>query len=183
MMISKTTKLCLVAATGLSLLLFVSCTISSKEEVKPMVMRVEVNDGQLEKTAVSSMPEDLKDLLPPDVVPVKQHYIIGAYRPKREEYNFRNYDDQKTRQFLTAVLEEHSVGDVISVDGLKWIKKEKQIPPSKHMLVFWEPFPNPPQPVYEKEKESALEHCEEYAEWVDLHPHLGFPPMPRPHKK
>jgi hypothetical protein len=103
-----------------------------------------------------------------ETVRAKKYYVIGAYAPVEGEYSFRNYDDVAARRFLAGISSQFKDGDIVSVDGLKWVKSGR---------TTWDPFPNPPQPV-KKPDEDDLAFAGRYAEWIDAHPHFGYPPVP-----
>ena len=94
-------------------------------------------------------------------------YKLGAFKPKRGEYGFKNYDGKKTRLFLAGITRRHNEMDVIEVDGLKWQREHN----------YWTPFPNPPIPALEKDEDRG-KHFKEYAKWINDHPHFGYPPLP-----
>ena len=113
---------------------------------------------------------------PRDIVTPKCRYEIGAYKPQKGEYNFRCFDMNVTKSFLVSIAPKYKKGDIVSVDGLKWIRLEvtsvqRQLP------VGWEPYPNPPMPVMKLGGDQA-KHCIAYAQWVNDHPHFGYPPIP-----
>jgi hypothetical protein len=127
---------------------------------------------------------------------VHASYVIGAFKPDPKKYGYQTYDTEKVKGFLKSIPEEHfKYGDIIEIDGLKWIKTEELLKTiasktGKSMIELaaagvskWKAYPNPPTPVFEKEKETANEHCEEYAKWIDDHPHFGLPPLPMPEKE
>jgi len=94
-------------------------------------------------------------------------YKLGAFKPVKNDYGFKHYDEKKTRLFLAGITLKHQVGEIIEVDGLKW-KKEGE---------YWTPYPNPPTPVLE-EGEDIGKHVKEYGKWINDHPHFGYPPLP-----
>ena len=105
-------------------------------------------------------------------VPPRESFLIGAFNPSKTEYNFRHYDKKMAVAFLASVNNRFSEGDIVAVDGLKWKKNEGE----------WEAFPNPPIPVF-KQGDNIQEHVLRYAEWIDNHPHFGYPPIPMENKK
>ena len=104
--------------------------------------------------------------------PAKESFTIGAFRPSKTEYNFRHYDAAKTVAFLASIKDRFSDGELVAVDGLKWRLEDGR----------WVPFPNPPIPVF-KQGDDRAEHCRRYAEWVNNHPHFGYPPIPMMDRK
>lgn len=94
-------------------------------------------------------------------------YEIGAYKPDPRKYGFKNYNAVMAGEFLSAAVNKYKNLDIIAIDGLKW------------QLVngYWNPFPNPSIPVLE-EGEDMGKHIQEYAKWIDEHPHFGYPPLP-----
>ena len=105
---------------------------------------------------------------------VNASYKIGAFKPDPKKYGYQTYDQKKAKLFLASIPREHyRIGDIIEVDGLKWIKENMQL----EMKTLWKPFPNPPVPILE-EKEEPAKHLKEYAQWIDDHPHFGLPPLP-----
>ncbi len=101
----------------------------------------------------------------------KESFSIGAFNPSKTEHNFKHYDEGKTVAFLASIKERFSEGDIVAVDGLKWEITEGE----------WEAIPNPPIPVLEP-GDNVLEHDQRYAEWIDNHPHFGYPPLPMGNK-
>lgn len=102
----------------------------------------------------------------------KESFSIGAFKPSKTEYNFKHYDEKMVIAFLASIKDRFVDGDIIAVDGLKWQKNEDA----------WKPIPNPPVPVYKK-GDDREEHFRRYAEWIDNHPHFGYPPLPIENKK
>lgn len=102
----------------------------------------------------------------------KESFSIGAFKPSKTEYNFKHYDGAKVGTLLASVNDRFSDGDVVAVDGLKWKKNEGE----------WYPIPNPPVPVL-KPGDDAGEYLSRYAEWIENHPHFGYPPLPIGHKE
>ena len=112
-------------------------------------------------------------------VPVRHTYIIHAYTPAKDEMNHKNFNVPRTSSFLDTIINDYKDGDIIAVDGLKWQKVEyAKRPGNGELMATWEPYPNPPVSIYEKDKESAREHVEEYAQWINDHPHFQLPPLP-----
>lgn len=111
---------------------------------------------------------------------IKAVYVIGAYEPIQNDFNFKVFDKERTMRFLNDIPQDKfEIGDVIEVDGLKWQKSERiNVPPHLQHTTIWIPYPNPPIPVYEKEKESVDTHLTEYSQWVNDHPHFDMPPLP-----
>ena len=108
----------------------------------------------------------------PSKTRLASRYTIDAFISNEDEYNFRHYDAQKTRQFLAQISDDYRSGEIVEVDGLKW-KKQK---------VSWVPYPNPPIPILEKGEDRG-KHLKEYANWIDSHPHFGYPPLPMGNKR
>jgi hypothetical protein len=102
----------------------------------------------------------------------KELFSIGAFKPSKTEYNFKHYDGGKVATLLASVDGRFSDGDIVAVDGLKWQKNAGA----------WEPIPNPPIPVL-KQGDNADEYLSRYAEWIEDHPHFGYPPLPIGNKK
>ena len=102
----------------------------------------------------------------------KESFSIGAFNPSKTEYNFRHYDEAKAVAFLASINDRFSDGDIVAVDGLKWQKTGGE----------WNAIPNPPIPVL-KPGDNVLDHDRKYAEWVDNHPHFGYPPLPLENKQ
>lgn len=111
------------------------------------------------------------------------YFEIGAYEPAPNEYHYKQYmeAEKRIRNFLEACNDLFSDGDIVSVDGLKFKKIESSFVFAKndpnYSRAVWEPFPNPPMPVLEP-GESRIKHVQEYAEWINRHPHFGYPPIP-----
>ncbi len=102
----------------------------------------------------------------------RESFLIGAFNPSETEYNFKHYDAEKALAFLTSIKGRFSNGDIVAVDGLKWQIAEGE----------WYPIPNPPIPVL-KPGDDQGEYLHNYAEWVDNHPHFGYPPLPMESKQ
>jgi hypothetical protein len=102
----------------------------------------------------------------------KESFSIGAFKPSKTEYNFKHYDETTTVAFLGSIKDRFSNGDIVAVDGLKWQKD----------YGVWCPFPNPPIPVL-KPGDNLGEYTRAYAEWIDNHPHFGYPPLPMENKE
>ena len=99
-------------------------------------------------------------------------FSIGTFKPSKTEYNYKHYDNAKAMTLLASVNNRFSDGDIVAVDGLKWKKNEG----------YWEPIPNPPIPVL-KPGDDVCEHTIRYAEWINNHPHFGYPPIPMDNKE
>ena len=98
-------------------------------------------------------------------------YYIESYKPEEGKYGCQVYNARAARTFLAAVSHKYSEDDIIAVDNLKWQLRNK----------VWQPYPNPPMPVYKAGDDRGI-HCKRYAEWIDTHPHFGYPPLPMPNK-
>jgi hypothetical protein len=102
----------------------------------------------------------------------KESFSIGAFKPSKTEYNFKHYDGEKVAALLASVNGRFSDGDIVAVDGLKWQKNAGE----------WAAIPNPPIPVL-KPGDDVSKYLDLYAEWIEDHPHFGYPPLPLGNKK
>lgn len=110
------------------------------------------------------------------VVQLKPGYVIpdavyapGIYLPSEKGYNCTRYKSDEIDEYLDGLIAKHTPGEIVQVDGLKWKRTDQEW--------AWEPYPNPPMPVLE-EGECPRKHFGEYAEWINTHPHFGYPPLP-----
>lgn len=97
---------------------------------------------------------------------IRASYIIGAYNPSNG-YNCFQYNSSKTMAFLNSLPNEFEEGEIIEVDNLKWKMTDGR----------WLAHKNPPGP-FDTNGHPTNFHL--YAQWINDHPHLGFPPLPLP---
>lgn len=102
----------------------------------------------------------------------RESFSIGAFTPSKTEHNCRHYDQGRVIALLASVNNRFSDGDIVAVDGLKWQKNAGA----------WNPIPNPPIPVL-KQGDNVGEYLSRYAEWIENHPHFGYPPLPTENKQ
>lgn len=175
----------------LATLIALLATLSAASGTTNDITRLPPEPDKGKNTVVSQVSSNIQDTAGEKKIPeaqprwvapkVKHTYEIGAYHPSSTNYNFKSYDRKKTTEFLASISDQYSDGDIVSVDGLKWVKK--QYDKGARKFGFWKPFPNPPIPVYDREKESPQEHFRKYAEWINDHPHFNYPPLPIPQKQ
>ena len=130
--------------------------------------RSEVEEAIVENTIVEENGIRYSDRERGIVIP-DDEYVIHAYDKETGVYKRGVMEN-----FIATVLEEHSLGSIIAVDGLKFRKVHSNL----RTVAIWSPYPNPPTPSYEPEKETVDEHLREYAHWVATHPHFGHPELP-----
>lgn len=139
------------------------------------IVYVMVNCRPILSASIVDTPEVLKQKyeqhMPVKTIVVAE-YEIGAYKPDPRKYGTETYDNNKTQLFLETIKNKFKDGDIVAVDTLKY--KKATIDGEGG---YWEPYPNPPEPILEK-GEDAGKHIKEYAYWINTHPHMGYPPLP-----
>ena len=113
-----------------------------------------------------------------ETVIANAYFNLGAYQGDSKQYNYKAFSmaRAKINAFLDKCNDLFSIDDIVSVDGLKF-QKIAMIGGG----IRWEPFPNPPMPVLDKsDPENRKTHFRKYAEWINEHPHFGYPPLPMP---
>ena len=114
-----------------------------------------------------------------EVPPPKVEKYIKAdkyYKINSFNHETKAFDKQAMEKFIASIDSKYDAGDIISIDGLKWMKVSTR--GKGHVEAMFTPYPNPPIPVYEEGKENKLDHIQEYKEWIINHPHFGYPPLP-----
>jgi len=101
------------------------------------------------------------------------------HNPKAWQSHHQGIRSSKYRKAEEAVQQldssTYEKGDVVEVAGFSWRKSVSHVPADS--WIEWVPYPNPPVPQLEK-GESKAKHTQEYAKWIQDHPHFGYPPIP-----
>jgi hypothetical protein len=100
-------------------------------------------------------------------MPVAAEYKLGLFYNDPNKFGRDNIQMEKIDTFLELIRPHHRNDEIISIDGLKWIKWDG----------YWHALANPPQPILEP-GEDPLTHAQEYFKWCHDHPHLELPPSP-----
>ena len=103
---------------------------------------------------------------------VIQTYNAGYFNPIPGQPNRDTFDRIKTVEYLSHLVEKHSIGDIIAVDGLKYQLRGHPAWPKDEYC--FEPYPIKPLPV----QKNDIEYFREYAQWIEDNPNFGYPPLP-----